>query len=99
MIAVVINKEIIIKEYIKGAVLSDLIKQNKDITIYINQLREMLPNIYNAGLNINYYPTNFIVNRIDNLIYYIDYEYNLYDPKWDFDNCGIKYWNGLEKLN
>ena len=49
-------------------------------------MREMLPNIYNAGLNIDYYPTNFIVNKIDNLIYYIDYECNLYDPKWDFDN-------------
>ena len=99
MIAVDIDKEIIIKEYIKGAVLSGLIKENKDITIYINQMREMLPNIYNAGLNIDYYPTNFIVNKIDNLIYYIDYECNLYDPKWDFDNWGIKYWNGLEKLN
>lgn len=29
------DKEIIIKEYIEGPVLSDLIKSNKDITIYI----------------------------------------------------------------
>ena len=92
------DKEIIIKEYIEGPVLSDLIKSNKDITIYIKQMKDMLPNIYSAGLNIDYYPTNFIINKNDNLIYYIDYECNLYDAKWDFDNWGIKYWNGGEKL-
>ena len=94
LIAVDKDKEIIIKEYIEGPVLSDLIKSKKDITIYIKQMRDMLPNIYNARLNIDYYPTNFIVNKKDNLIYYIDYECNLYDAKWDFDNWGIKYWNG-----
>ena len=94
-----IDKEIIIKEYIEGPVLSDLIKSNKDITIYIKQMKDMLPNIYSAGLNIDYYPTNFIINKNDNLIYYIDYECNLYDSMWDFDNWGIKYWNGDEKLN
>lgn len=93
------DKEIIIKEYIDGSVLSDLIKLNKDITIYIEQIKQMLSNIYNAGLNIDYYPTNFIVNKNDDLIYYIDYECNLYDPKWDFDNRGIKYWTGDEKIN
>lgn len=92
------DKEIIIKEYIEGPVLSDLIKSNKDITIYIKQMKDMLSNIYGAGLNIDYYPTNFIINKNDNLIYYIDYECNLYDAKWDFDNWGIKYWNGGEKL-
>lgn len=35
----------------------------------------------------------------DDLIYYIDYESNAYDSKWDFDNWGIKYWNGEETLN
>ena len=98
MIAFDKDKEIIIKEYIEGSVLSDLIKSNKDITIYIKLMKDMLPNIYGAGLNIDYYPTNFIINKNDNLIYYIDYECNLYDSMWDFDNWGIKYWNGDEKL-
>lgn len=49
------NKEIIIKEYIEGPVLSDLIKSHEDVTIYIKQMREMLPNIYYEGLNIDYY--------------------------------------------
>lgn len=93
------EKEIIIKEYIEGPVLSDLIEDNKDITIYIKQMEDMLPYIYDAGLNIDYYPTNFIINNVDNLIYYIDYECNLYDEKWNFDNWGKKYWTGEEKIN
>lgn len=92
------DKEIIIKEYIEGPVLSDLIKSHEDVTIYIKQMREMLPRIYNEGLNIDYYPTNFIINMKDNLIYYIDYECNLYDSRWDFDNWGIKYWKGYEEI-
>ena len=98
MIAFDKDKEIIIKEYIEGPVLSDLIESNKDITIYIKQMKDMLPNIYHAGLNIDYYPTNFIINKKDDLIYYIDYECNLYDSKWDFDNWGIKYWDGTERV-
>lgn len=94
-----LNKEIIVKEYIKGDVISDLIKEKKDISKYINQLREFLPILYNSNINIDYYPTNFVVNSIDDLIYYIDYECNTYDSKWDFDNWGIKYWNGEEAIN
>ena len=94
-----LNKEIIVKEYIKGDVISDLIKEKKDISKYINQLREFLPILYNSNINIDYYPTNFVVNSIDDLIYYIDYECNTYDSKWDFDNWGRKYWNGEEAIN
>ena len=79
--------------------ISDLIKEKKDISKYINQLREFLPSLYNSNINIDYYPTNFVVNSIDDLIYYIDYECNTYDSKRDFDNWGIKYWNGEEAIN
>lgn len=94
-----LNKKIIIKEYIKGDVVSDLIKKKKDISKYIAQLREFLPILYNSNINIDYYPTNFVVNSIDDLIYYIDYECNIYASKWNFDNWGIKYWNGEEVIN
>ena len=99
MIAYDIEQEIIVKEYIKGEVVSSLIKQNKDISKYIHQLRKFLPILYKSNTNIDYYPTNFVVNSINDLIYYIDYECNTYDSKWDFDNWGIKYWNGEENLN
>lgn len=91
------NREIIIKEYIEGPTIADLIKEEKDVSIYIKQLREMLPSIYKAGLNIDYYPTNFVVCIESDQIYYIDYECNSYDPKWDFDNWGLQYW--LNKNN
>lgn len=93
------EQEIIVKEYIKGEVVSSLIKQNKDVSKYIDQLRAFLPILYKSNTNIDYYPTNFVVNSINDLIYYIDYECNAYDSKWDFDNWGIKYWNGEETLN
>ncbi len=58
----------------------------------------MLSQIYNAELNVDYYPTNFVVNCKDNLIYYIDYECNKYDSKWNFENWGKKYWTGEEPI-
>lgn len=46
--------------------------------------------LYPVGLNIDYYPTNFIPQ--DNVLYYIDYECNVYSDEWNFENWGIKYW-------
>ena len=99
MIAVDKEKEVIVKEYIEGPVLSELIKSHQEVDAYIEQMKAMLPAIYGAGLNVDYYPTNFIVNKQDGLLYYIDYECNLYDPKWDFEHWGINYWNGQEAIN
>ena len=48
-----LNKEIIVKEYIKGDVISDLIKEKKDISKYIGQLREFLPILFNSNINID----------------------------------------------
>ena len=76
-----IEQEIIVKEYIKGEVVSSLVKQKKDVSKYIDQLREFLPILYKSNTNIDYYPTNFVVNSINDLIYYIDYECNAYDSK------------------
>ena len=44
-----------------------------------------------AGLNIDYFPTNFVV--CDGLICYVDYECNPYMAEWSFENWGIKYWS------
>ena len=46
--------------------------------------------LYPAGLNIDYYPTNFVVQ--DDLLYYIDYECNAYMDEWNFENWGMKCW-------
>ena len=43
-----------------------------------------------AGLNIDYYPTNFV--PYGGVLYYIDYECNPYAPQWDFEHWGMQYW-------
>ena len=51
---------------------------------------------FDAGINIDYFPTNFVVNN-DHL-YYIDYECNDYMEEWNFENWGIKYWSQTEEF-
>ena len=81
----------LLKEYIQGPTIYELIKNDKMEDIYLNQMSEMAAQVYSAGLNIDYFPTNFIVQ--DKLIYYIDYECNEYMEEWDFENWGVKYWS------
>ena len=90
MIAVDIANERIIKEYIDGPTISELVENDTMKDIYIKQVKEMANIVYSFGLNIDYFPTNFIVQ--DDLIYYIDYECNQYMDEWNFENWGIKYW-------
>ena len=59
--------------------------------VYVEQMREMAAQVYAHGLNIDYFPTNLVVQ--DDLIYYIDYECNGYMEEWNFENWGIKYWS------
>ena len=96
MIDIDVEKEIIIKEYIKGDVISDLIKEKHSIKEYIPQLKEMAKLAKEKEINIDYYPTNFMVKN--KLLYYIDYECNSYSDEWNLDNWGIKYWNGEKEL-
>jgi hypothetical protein len=49
-----------------------------------------------AGLNIDYFPTNFVVNG--GLLWYIDYECNAYDDRWSFETWGRKYWSRTPEL-
>ena len=44
-----------------------------------------------AGLNIDYFPTNFVIR--DGLLWYVDYECNAYMDEWNFENWGIRYWS------
>ena len=96
MIDIDIQNERIIKEYIDGPTISELVEAGEMKDEYISQVREMADMARNAGLNIDYYPTNFVVQ--DHLIYYIDYECNTYMDEWSFDTWGVQYWrksNGL----
>lgn len=91
MIDVDIENERILKEYIDGDTVFDLVKGGADVTEYANQLREMCKTLYAANINIDYFPTNFVVQN--DLIYYIDFECNDYMEEWNFENWGIRYWS------
>ena len=90
MIDIDIENERIVKQYIDGPTIMKLVQSGGMKEEYISQAREMAEMAKASGLNIDYYPTNFVVQ--DDLIYYIDYECNLYDDKWSFESWGISYW-------
>ncbi len=83
--------ERIAKEYIEGETIFELIKNGMSAAEYLPQVIEMAARAKAAGLNIDYFPTNFVVH--DGLIYYVDYECNDYMEEWNFENWGIKYWS------
>ncbi|BCN29317.1 serine/threonine-protein kinase [Anaeromicropila herbilytica] len=85
------KEERILKEYIDGPTIYDLVLLDQMQERYIEQVKEMCSLLYLNRLNIDYFPTNFVVK--DNLIYYIDYECNNYMEEWNFENWGIKYWS------
>ena len=58
---------------------------------YILQVRNMRKILYPLNINIDYFPTNFIVK--DEVLWYIDYECNEYMEQWNFENWGIEYWS------
>ena len=90
------EQERILKEFIDGDTIMDLVKQDRMEDEYILQMEKMCRKLYPAGLNIDYFPTNFIPQ--DGTLYYIDYECNPYDPKWDFENWGKAYWSKTPEL-
>lgn len=85
-----IKEERILKEYIPGDTANELVQRGEMREEYIEQVREMCRKLYPANLNIDYFPTNFVLK--DNKLYYIDYECNDYMEEWDFEHWGIKYW-------
>ena len=91
MLDIDISAERILKEYIDGPTILELVKEDKMKEIYLEQMHEMAVQVYAHGLNIDYFPTNLVVQ--DDLIYYIDYECNNYMDEWNFENWGIKYWS------
>ena len=91
MLDIDIENERILKEYIDGPTVYDLVKNDAMEDRYIDQVREMAATVRASGLNIDYFPTNFVVH--DGCLYYIDYECNVYMDEWNFENWGIKYWS------
>ena len=88
------ENEIIIKEFIDGKTIVEIIKDGEFKEDYLKQVMEMQKICRNNNLNIDWYPTNFIVQN--GILYYVDYECNQYMDEWSFENWGSKYWSETE---
>ena len=91
MIELDTDAERVVKEYIEGPTIFELVQDGADTSPYLAQVRAMAAQARDAGLNIDYFPTNFIVR--DGLLWYVDYECNTYSDEWNFENWGILYWS------
>ena len=96
MLDIDIENERILKEFIDGPTIYELVLEDKVNSNYINQVKHMCEILYPLNINIDYFPTNFIVNN--ELLWYIDYECNNYTEEWNFENWGIKYWSKTPEL-
>ena len=74
--------ERIVKEYIEGPTVFEMVRDGISVEPLMIQISEMAELAKAAGLNIDYFL----------LLYYVDYECNQYMEEWNMENWGIKYW-------
>lgn len=96
LLAVDEKQERLLKEFIDGPTIYDLVLQDKVAPDHIYQVEQMCQALYANGMNIDYFPTNFVVQAGE--VYYIDYECNAYAEQWDFAHWGISYWSKTPQL-
>jgi len=81
------EEQLLIKEFLPGDNLAQLIADNRLYDNHIAQLFNMCNILYPKNLNIDYFPTNFI--EWQGILYYVDYECSQYSDEWNFENWGI----------
>ena len=91
MLDVDLENERILKEYVEGDTIYDLVLRDQMRPEYVEQVQAMCRLLYPANTNIDYFPTNFVVRG--NQLVYIDFECNDYMEQWNFENWGIQYWS------
>lgn len=84
------EKQFLIKEYIDGPTIAQIVGANKLEDGYVKQMFDMCERLYARNLNVDYFPPNFVVEK--DQLYYIDYECNSYMEEWDFENWGVYFW-------
>ena len=84
------ENERIVKEYIEGETVYEMVLQDRLPETCLEQIRAMCRLLYPAHTNIDYFPTNFILQN--GVLYYVDYECNNYMDEWNFENWGVQYW-------
>ncbi|MBR0081895.1 MAG: hypothetical protein IJP98_04045 [Clostridia bacterium] len=97
MLAIDEETERIVKEYIEGPTVFELVQSGVSVRPYLPQVQQMSERAKECGLNIDWYPTNFVVR--DGLLWYVDYECNPYADEWSFETWGVRYWTPAETDN
>lgn len=90
------ENEIILKEYIEGDTIDKYVLNDSMKETFYEQIKNMCSLLYHHNLNIDYYPTNFVVRN--DVLFYIDYECNKYSDTWNYENWGSKYWYKTEEF-
>lgn len=90
LLAVDHENERLLKEYIDGDTVYDLVKADRLPDWCIPRMEALCVRLYAENTNIDYFPTNFIPQNGE--LYYVDYECNAYMQEWDFAHWGVKYW-------
>lgn len=78
------------KAYIPGPTVYDLVMNHRMEAAYVQQGADIALRAKAAGLNLDYFPTNFILH--EGLLWYVDYECNPYMEEWSFPVWGVRYW-------
>lgn len=90
------DRERILKEYIPGETVFELVQADRMRDDYLRQIRDICGILYANGLNIDYFPTNFVAKS--GHLFNVDYECNGYMPEWDFEHWGIRYWSKTKEF-
>ena len=96
LLAVDREAERLVKTYLPGLTVYELVLADQLPQVCLAQAEEMAQMLKAAGLNIDYFPTNFI--PYDGVLWYVDYECNEYMEQWDFDHWGRTYWSRTPEL-
>lgn len=88
--------ERVLKEYVPGPTVYELVLEGAVEPWHLERAGELSRVLREAGLNIDWFPTNFIPRG--GTLYYVDYECNEYMDRWSFERWGARYWARTEEL-
>lgn len=92
-----LDENYLIKEFINGPTAADWLISGGRNEAVMAQLFDMAARVRQYNLNIDFFPTNFVLSRKRKL-YYVDYEINPFDEKWSLSSWGLYYWANPEGL-
>ena len=90
------EQERLLKELLPGETIYQLVLRDALEPWHLEQVRALSETLRAAGLNIDWFPTNFMCRG--GTLYYVDYECNGYMEEWSFERWGVRYWSRTPEL-